>query len=1176
MKNFDEWYDTGYLELIVHSTQENSDVFRYITQLGGLAEKIKEKFFEEYIWLHHIGKSIEKAVCFIGSESHILQNHFVFIVICNDSMLIINPVGKTQHTDFSENVSSFRRFLGISNVYVSNLKLQKDEHEIVSCGPICLELMRHISCLKFKKILETFEILKEKKLENSDDIIYVSSSDIGGLLPDFLNSLSLSEGEAYRRKILNIREEHFNLYEKLDNIEKPEQALLVELVSSDSDADKTPLLTLKKRREEYANFWVKKNFLNLLAGEDEDAAIDLLKKHNFLMSVMNFKGLTPLLLAIQYDFKELAELLINMKASLDTGLTPFPSLQEYANSFNSDKKWFLELIKNSSKSDINQQSLNENSDLEIMDDVSNETDWAKINQKVLQKGYLTKVQFESNYKYKSLPKSFSWPDEEDVKVNNGKENYIPMLSVITGKNGIGKTALLEVISKSFETQIKNRKGYYIDPPTVILFGKEFTKLSRKAQPQVFGLNYDGNNIHGVSNNSVEAYEEDLKGQVEDLKMYHLSICYGIDCELKYPQNLELYKQVRKNCLNKLDTSIKDPDLHRIFDVSLANELENEIGLHLAKYASLNTYPKYLLERVTTVSELNNYLAREKFKYILSDKCFNNNKFDRLTLQKPGRRMGDFIDHDWLSPGEKLELLTLLWLFETKIVKENKNGAIFILDEFDAHLHPSLAKQVIEAIKRKLVGEYSVQVIMTTHNPTTVSLVPKDCLYIMSNENHEKKVKIKKAISKKQAIQLLTADFVCVNEPIRIVFVEADNDKKFYEIVQDNLIQIGFINPEYQLIFKSHGRRKIDSVDAEEKVEGAEKDIPEDSSRKQVEILVQKCVDGTDEDKTLRDFIFGLVDDDNRGKSDIISIKSLNRYAIENYLFDPIHIFFYLKQIKESSNPNSSKDFENTIASFTSLYEKIKKEIQALRTFLPKNLEELLNMKDLENKEKILKIIVTEFFSYFLSELLKISANPKNQNREDKKIIGRLKSSKFKLMKKDGELIKKFCEIKFMHDISLDYPEIFLRMRGHDIEYVYKKLFPILNISCMINFCKISMFIPLDLAEILKSLQNPVSQTQKVANKKKKNKDVKQESEQNTIEKLKVDIKNKDKKIQNQADKIRELENKTKKQRAEIIGKSLTAKDNLNQLLKCRGVFNSKPKSFEAEDICRQTQIECRS
>src|SRR6201999_232657 len=75
----------------------------------------------------------------------------------------------------------------------------------------------------------------------------------------------------------------------------------------------------------------------------------------------------------------------------------------------------------------------------------------------------------------------------------------------------------------------------------------------------------------------------------------------------------------------------------------------------------------------------------------------------------------------LSSGEKVLLQLVLWLFTAG--KEGVFPKLLILDEPDAHLHPSMTQQFLDVISDVLVSKHGVREIISTHSPSTVALAP---------------------------------------------------------------------------------------------------------------------------------------------------------------------------------------------------------------------------------------------------------------------------------------------------------------------------------------------------------------------------------------------------------------------------------------------------------------------
>ncbi len=69
----------------------------------------------------------------------------------------------------------------------------------------------------------------------------------------------------------------------------------------------------------------------------------------------------------------------------------------------------------------------------------------------------------------------------------------------------------------------------------------------------------------------------------------------------------------------------------------------------------------------------------------------------------------------LSSGERVAFAVALWTWGNS---SRQRTDILLVDEFDAHLNPSIAKQFVLVIKKYFI-DLGVQVIMTTHNPSTI-------------------------------------------------------------------------------------------------------------------------------------------------------------------------------------------------------------------------------------------------------------------------------------------------------------------------------------------------------------------------------------------------------------------------------------------------------------------------
>jgi ABC-type Mn2+/Zn2+ transport system ATPase subunit len=239
-----------------------------------------------------------------------------------------------------------------------------------------------------------------------------------------------------------------------------------------------------------------------------------------------------------------------------------------------------------------------------------------------------------------------------------------------------------------------------------------------------------------------------------------------------------------------------------------------------------------------------------------------------------------LELDDLSSGERTILRTVLWFYNSK--HNNQFPKLFLLDEPDVHLHPSMTRQFIDVLKNVLVDQYNVRVILSTHSPSTVALAPDESIFVMSREQP----RIRRPTSKAEAIGLLTSGLVIVSPGTRFVFVEDEADVKFYDAVRDILTDQGpskdqkALKPTPSLVFMPSSIGKGSG-----KTSGGKS-------------VVTQWIEKFDA-PPLNEMFRGIIDLDS-GNPGGPRIHVLNRYSIENYQLDPAVVFGVL--IEEQRAP----------------------------------------------------------------------------------------------------------------------------------------------------------------------------------------------------------------------------------------------------------------------------------
>lgn len=193
--------------------------------------------------------------------------------------------------------------------------------------------------------------------------------------------------------------------------------------------------------------------------------------------------------------------------------------------------------------------------------------------------------------------------------------------------------------------------------------------------------------------------------------------------------------------------------------------------------------------------------------------------------------GNVIDFADLSSGERMIVTLILWAYNEQIGALN---SLFLMDEPDAHLHPSMSQLFIKIVSETLVTDYGIQIIMTTHNPSTLALLPEDSIFIMNKSGQER---VKKA-SKREALPLLTENLLLVTASFRILLVEDQNDVLFYQTVYEALMTSSHIKKSPPLVFKPAS-------------------IGSGGGKKVVQSWVKKLNEATPAGSTLDHFVCGL-------------------------------------------------------------------------------------------------------------------------------------------------------------------------------------------------------------------------------------------------------------------------------------------------------------------------------
>ena len=486
---------------------------------------------------------------------------------------------------------------------------------------------------------------------------------------------------------------------------------------------------------------------------------------------------------------------------------------------------------------------------------------------------------------------------------------LPDFCVLTGKNGSGKSHLMEAMSNSENAIITDGDDIRLSNIKYV----PFNGLNPSVQTTCLYDSFSQDKKQSWRNiqSAITSYLNRSKLQRDIAKFDEIHFA-------KDPSTKKILSRLLQRC--GVVENITEEDFNNVYD--LIPNSPNE--LFTSQFASIfklyhsrmedNEYNRY---RNKEKGEGNVVLSDEEFEKLYGPKPWDliNQMLDRAAFlyrvnsPEGDRKEDDFqlvlynptsdvkIDVNDLSTGEKVLMSLALAIYNTS--ESDNKPDILLLDEPDAPLHPEFSEILLSSIQEFIVKNAGIKVMISTHNPTTVAIAPEESIYKM-----DKELGYPIKVEKKHALSILTRDLDNVRistDSRRQVFVENQNDVEYYEklirLLPELKVQCQFLPP--------HTKNGCNCDDV---------------------IRVVKLLR-----EMGNDTVFGLIDFDNtRDNSEFVFvIGDKKRYAIENYVLDPIFIGFTL--IRERII--STKDLGLKEYTFTALHALTNEEIQAIINYV---------------------------------------------------------------------------------------------------------------------------------------------------------------------------------------------------------------------------------------------------
>lgn len=452
---------------------------------------------------------------------------------------------------------------------------------------------------------------------------------------------------------------------------------------------------------------------------------------------------------------------------------------------------------------------------------------------------------------------------------------IPAFAVITGVNGSGKTHLLELIAASL--------GYNIE---------QDADRSDTKPAEIRGLPLaSGDVLYVTASKNIEfkvsASLHDLESQIDALYKRPATEARGA-----WRSSQTLYSGFRETRGTRNEIKHEGPPMAEFRERLTPSIVSNgylagqnpNLALLFLSYAVFQAEARYrkmsdeqIVEQfgvapwdlLNQVFEVAGLTFRAEEPEAPTPSVFSMAIDYKLRLYDTAKQVK--ISPNDLSAGEKV-IVAMVFLHYTSD-HGNSKYKLLLLDEPDAHLHPSFVKKYVTILKDVLVDKTGARVIMTTHSPITVALVPEASVHILDRASGGTPLQV----SRERALETLLGGVPALSvryEERRPIFVESKYDVTYYEgLVTALRDSTDFFYAPYFLAPHSGTSNCSDVIN-----------------------IVKKLA------KAGAEPVYGIIDFDMVNKSGEVKFIEVlgggKRYAIDNYLLDPIFVALALIKINK--------------------------------------------------------------------------------------------------------------------------------------------------------------------------------------------------------------------------------------------------------------------------------------
>lgn len=307
---------------------------------------------------------------------------------------------------------------------------------------------------------------------------------------------------------------------------------------------------------------------------------------------------------------------------------------------------------------------------------------------------------------------------KNLHINNYRKlkditfHFSENINIISGTNGTCKTSLLHIIGNSFQKVTKTCDWLNDNNCMTII-----NQINGTMNPKLETLTRESKNYRDPAINTKGAIYnvEYFNGECLDFRKHNSDISKRYSVKLKYPMG----KKQSLPCMPIIYLGIK-----RLFPFGEFTEDENIVSIN-------KKLPQMYLDEISKLY-----------------KEFTHIEIDIKSHEKMGniKNRADFtsniagVDSNTISAGEDNLYIILTALVSLKYYCENvndniNNRSLFLIDEFDATLHPGLQVKLLKTII-EYSSQYNIQVIFTSHSLSLLEFAFKhkiNVIYLHDNE-----------------------------------------------------------------------------------------------------------------------------------------------------------------------------------------------------------------------------------------------------------------------------------------------------------------------------------------------------------------------------------------------------------------------------------------------------------